>query len=87
MKPLVTGPTPLTCILANKAIPSISRSDICGWLGDSLKVKIHAPPVEGRASRALCEFVAGALGLPRRAVTMEHGKLSRQKKEAAHRGP
>jgi len=74
------SPTPpVACTLAIKAIPNAPRNEVCGWLGDALKVKVHAPPVEGRASVALCEFLADALELPRRAVTVRHGELSRQK--------
>jgi uncharacterized protein (TIGR00251 family) len=50
-----------------------------GWLGDALKVKVHAPPVEGRANEALCEFLADRLGLPRRAIRVLRGDTSRQK--------
>ena len=50
-----------------------------GWLGDALKVKVHATPVEGRATAALCAVLADKLSLPRRAVTVLHGDLSRQK--------
>jgi uncharacterized protein (TIGR00251 family) len=68
-----------SCTLAIKAIPNAPRSEIVGWLGDALKVKIHAPPVEGKANDALCEFLADTLGLPRRAVTLVRGDTSRQK--------
>jgi uncharacterized protein (TIGR00251 family) len=68
-----------SCLLAIKAIPNAPRSAVVGWLGDALKVKVHAPPVEGRANDALCEFLAAEFGLPRRAVTVERGDTSRQK--------
>jgi uncharacterized protein (TIGR00251 family) len=68
-----------SCTLAIKAIPNAPRSEIVGWLGDALKIKVHAPPVEGRANDALCEFLADALGLPRRAVAVARGDTSRQK--------
>jgi uncharacterized protein len=67
------------CTLAIKAIPNAPRSEVIGWLGEALKIKIHAPPVEGRANEALCEFLADALDLPRRAVTVLRGDTSRQK--------
>lgn len=69
----------LSCTLAIKAIPNAPRSEVTGWLGDALKVKVHAPPVEGRANDALCEFLAESLGLARRAVTVVRGDTSRQK--------
>lgn len=70
---------PDSCLLPIKAVPNAPRSEVCGWLGDTLKVKVHAPPVEGRANEALCEFLADTLDLPRRAVTVKQGDTSRQK--------
>jgi uncharacterized protein (TIGR00251 family) len=66
-------------MLAIKAVPNAPRSAVVGWLGDALKIKIHAPALEGRANDALCEFLADELCLPRRAVTLAHGDKSRQK--------
>ncbi len=68
-----------TCTVAIKAIPNAPRSEVVGWLGDALKVKVHAPPLEGRANDELCRFLADTLGLPRRAVTVLRGDTSRQK--------
>jgi uncharacterized protein (TIGR00251 family) len=72
--------TPLaSCTLAIKAVPNAPRSAVVGWLGEALKVKVHAPELEGRANDELCEFLADALALPRRAVTVLQGDKSRQK--------
>lgn len=68
-----------SCTLAIKAIPNAPRSEIVGWIGDALKVRIQAPPVEGRANQALCEFLAETFGLPRRSVTVIRGDTTRQK--------
>ncbi len=68
-----------SCTLTIKAVPNAPRSEVVGWLGDALKIKIHAPPVEGRANDALCAFLAATLGLPRRAVTVLRGDTSRLK--------
>lgn len=68
-----------TCKLAVKAIPNAPRNAVAGWLGDALKVKVHAPALEDRANDELCEFIAQQLGLPRRAVTVAQGDKSRQK--------
>ena len=72
-------PMPASCTLVVKAIPNAPRSEVIGWLGDALKVKVHAPPVDGRANEVLCEFLADSLGLPRRAVMVMRGDTSRQK--------
>lgn len=69
----------ISCTVSIKAIPNAPRSEVVGWLGDALKVKVHAPPVEGRANEVLREFLAERLGVPRRAVTVLRGDTSRQK--------
>jgi hypothetical protein len=72
--------TPIaSCTLAIKAVPNAPRSAVVGWLGEALKVKVHAPALEGRANDELCEFLADALALPHRAVTVLQGDKSRQK--------
>lgn len=70
---------PPHCTLAIKAIPNAPRSAVVGWLGDALKVKIHAPALEGRANEELCTFLADALDVPKRCVTLMQGDKSRQK--------
>lgn len=67
------------CTLAIKVIPNAPRTQIAGWLGEALKIKIHAPALEGRANDELCAFLADKLGLPRRSVTLLQGEKSRQK--------
>ncbi len=68
-----------SCTIAIKVIPNAPKNEIVGRLGEALKVKIHAPPVEGRANDELCEFVARVLGLPRRAIVVIRGETSRHK--------
>jgi uncharacterized protein (TIGR00251 family) len=68
-----------SCTLPIKAIPNAPRSAVVGWLGDALKVKVHAPALEGRVNDELCKFLADTLALPRRAVTVLQGDKSRQK--------
>ncbi len=67
------------CTLELKTIPNAPRNEIVGWLGAVLKVKVHAPALEGRANDELLGFLAEKLGLPRRAVTLFRGDKSRQK--------
>ena len=61
-------------------MPNAPRSEIIGWLGEALKIKLHAPPVEGKANAELCTFLAKQLGLPKRAVTIATGDTSRLKR-------
>ena len=68
-----------SCTLNLKTIPNAPRDEIAGWLGDALKVKVHAPALEGRANEALLEFLAAELGVHHRAVTLVRGDKSRHK--------
>lgn len=68
-----------SCTLELKIIPNAPRNEIVGWLGVALKVKVHAPALEGRANEELLDFLAAELGVPRRSVTLLRGEKSRQK--------
>ena len=70
---------PPACTLELKVIPNAPKDAVGGWLGAVLKVKIHAPALDGRANEALVGFLAGQLGLPRRAVALVRGDKSRHK--------
>ncbi len=59
--------------------PRASRDRVVGLHGGALKVALCAPPVDGAANDALCRFLARALGVPRRAVTIVRGQRSRDK--------
>src|ERR1044072_1305013 len=72
-------PEMASCTLAIKAFPNAPRSEVVGWLGEVLKLKISAPAVQGRANDALCDFLAHSLGLHRRAVSIQRGDTTRQK--------
>ncbi len=67
------------CTLELKIIPNAPRDELAGWLGNALKVKVHAPALEGRANDALLDFLAKKLTVPRRAITLIRGEKSRHK--------
>lgn len=62
-----------------KVIPGASRDAVAGTMGEAVKIKLRAPPVDGRANEALVEFLAERLDLPKRAISLERGETSRQK--------
>ena len=59
--------------------PRASRTAIAGLHGDSLKVRLAAPPVDGAANDALIRFLAERLGVAQSAVTLESGAAARAK--------
>ena len=68
------------CVLQIKAVPNSAKDEVKGWLGDSLKVRIQAPPTDGKANERLCAFIAEELSLPKGAVTLVLGASARQKR-------
>ena len=60
--------------------PRASRSEIAGLHGERLRIRLQAPPVDGKANAALVEFVADLFAIPRARVTIEHGLSGRDKR-------
>ncbi len=67
-------------ILRVHAQPGAGRSSIVGRHGDALRVRVAAPPVEGRANAALVELLARTFGLKEAQVTLTSGESSRTKR-------
>lgn len=59
--------------------PGARRSAVAGIHGDRLKLRIAAPPVDGKANDEVCRFLARALQLPRGAIHIVRGTSARQK--------
>jgi uncharacterized protein (TIGR00251 family) len=70
---------PAGASFAVKVHPRARKNAITGTLGDSLKVSLTTPPVEGRANDACIEFFAKLLKVPRSSVTIASGQSSRRK--------
>ena len=59
--------------------PGAKRTEIAGAHGDALKIRLAAPPVDGKANAALLEFLAERLRLPKSEVLLISGHGSRRK--------
>lgn len=59
--------------------PGASRTEVAGLHGDRLKIRIAAPPVDGKANAALIAWIAAQCGVPRTAVRLVRGAASRRK--------
>lgn len=66
-------------IIRVKVLPRASKDQIVGQENGVFKVKLTAPPVEGRANKALNAFLAKRLGLPKGNVEIVSGTRSRLK--------
>lgn len=60
-------------------MPNARRTGADGMHDGALRVRLVAPPVEGKANDALVAWLAAELGLPRRAVRVARGTASRRK--------
>ncbi len=66
-------------VLALHVQPNAARTAIVGRHGDALKVKLAAPPADGKANACLMEYLAILLDVPRADVTLIAGAASRRK--------
>ena len=66
-------------IIRVRVLPRTSKNQIVGIDGGVFKVKLTAPPVEGKANKALVQFLAKKLGLPKRDIEIVSGEHSREK--------
>lgn len=60
--------------------PGAKRTEVAGIHGAALKIRLAAPPVDGKANEALVAYVAGRLGVPRTRVAIVAGATSRAKR-------
>jgi uncharacterized protein (TIGR00251 family) len=61
------------------ATPGARRTEAAGAHGQALRVRLAAPPADGKANAALIAWAAAALGVPRSQVELLHGASGRQK--------
>jgi uncharacterized protein len=59
--------------------PGSTRSGIVGRHGDGWKVRVSAPPEDGRANAAVVRLIAEAVSVSRDAVSVVSGRGSRDK--------
>jgi uncharacterized protein len=71
-------------LLAVKLQPRASMNAICEPLGNELRIKVTAPPVDAAANDALVRLLAEQLGCPRSRVELLRGHTSRHKTVKLH---
>jgi len=68
-----------TAILSVHVVPGAARNEIIGVEGGTLKVRVAAPPVKGKANQALVKLLAKTLGLRKSQVEIVSGHRARRK--------
>ncbi len=64
--------------------PKSSQNALVGIHGDAFKVKLNAPPVEGKANKALIQLIAKLLHCPKSSVEIVSGASNRNKRLLVH---
>ncbi len=72
--------TPEGAVLSIHVQPKAAKTELAGWHGAALKVRVAAPPAGGAANEALCAYLAACVGLPKGAVEVRSGRASREKR-------
>lgn len=60
--------------------PGARRTAIIGDHGGRLKIAVNAPPLDGKANKAVLQLLSEQLGLARRAIVLEAGTSGRDKR-------
>ena len=59
--------------------PGAKKTELAGLHGDALKIRLAAPPVDGKANEALVKWLSKELGVAQRDITLVRGQTSRHK--------
>ncbi|MBF0444493.1 MAG: YggU family protein [Magnetococcales bacterium] len=66
-------------LLAVRVQPRSSQAKIIGMHGDSVKIALTSPPVDGAANKALCQLIAKEFGIAKGRVAIVRGHKAREK--------
>ncbi|MGB7970918.1 MAG: DUF167 domain-containing protein, partial [Candidatus Deferrimicrobiaceae bacterium] len=68
------GPKEESVTVNIQVMPRASRAGVAGLLGDAVRIRLTAPPLENRANEALVRFLSASLDVPRPSVEILTGK-------------
>ena len=66
-------------IITVHAVPRAAKDAVQGLHGDALKIRLHAPPVDGKANEALISFLSKMLNIPKGNIALKSGATQRRK--------
>ncbi|MBU0753147.1 MAG: YggU family protein [Gammaproteobacteria bacterium] len=72
--------TPDGVVLRLHVQPGARRTEVVGRHGEALKIRLAAPPVDGKANACLLAFLAERLGVAKSQVLLVSGESSRAKR-------
>ena len=65
--------------LAVQVAPNAKKSEVMAVLEDVIKIRLQAPPLDGRANEELIRFLAHCLSVPKSAIRLTHGQTNKRK--------
>lgn len=69
----------MSFVLAVYIQPKSTKNEVCGVFDGLLKIRIASPAVDGKANKALIEFIAKEFKIQKKLITILKGKTSRKK--------
>lgn len=70
---------PITTRLSVKVVPGASNTEISGWLGDDLKIRVSKSPEKGKANREVEALICRLLEIPAGSARIVRGRASSRK--------
>ena len=67
-------------VLSVRVSPRSSRNEIVGEIDDTLRIRLQAPPVDGKANKALLRFLADMLDVASSRLSLLSGETARSKR-------
>lgn len=71
-------------LITLKVVPGAKRTEVAGRHGEAIKIRLQAPPVDGKANQALLDFLAEKLDVPRNAIRIIRGETNTLKTVEIH---
>jgi uncharacterized protein (TIGR00251 family) len=75
----VTSADVPSATLSVRVVPRSSKEGVAGFEGGVLRIRLNAPPVEGKANEALVRFLSKALGVSKGSISLVAGEKGRNK--------
>lgn len=66
-------------MLKVRIIPGAAHQKIVGWLEDALKIKVQAPPEDGKANKAVIALLAKHMGIAQKRIQVKQGHANSNK--------
>jgi len=74
-------------IINLRIMPRAAKNAVQGLHGSALKIRIQAPPVEGKANQTLIKFLSKHWKIPRADIQILSGKTGRNKRVCIQNAP